>query len=271
MSEDGYILTNTHVIRDAKTITVTFSNGKKLNAVITRASPDRDLAVIKVNAQGLPVPKFGDSAKLRLGQMAIAIGNPLRFSWTVTTGCVSALNRDIKAKGILYRDLIQTDAAINPGSSGGALVNSKGEVIGINTLVFTGGTKYQHVAGLSFAIPINEARRTADYLIKGKQAAVPKPWIGINGVDVTEDVAEAYDLPVKTGVLVDSVVAFGPAAKAGIEPGDILTEMNGQLVRSVEGLKALLNTTRPGEQIEFMVWHQGRKSRVKVTVEQLSQ
>jgi serine protease Do len=271
ISRDGYILTNTHVIQGAKTITVSLSNGKKFSAFIVRAASDRDLAVIKINCGSLPVPTFGDSSSLQLGQTAIAIGNPLKFSWSVTLGCISALNRDVKAKGILYRDLIQTDAAINPGSSGGALVNSKGEVIGINTLVYTGTPQYTHAIGLSFAIPSNVAMSTAKFLMKGEVQATPKPWIGISGVSLTKDTAEVYDLPIKSGILVDNVVAYGPAAKAGILAGDVITEVNNQKVISVEDFKALLNGYAPGQVMELTVWHQARKKKVQVTVEHLSQ
>lgn len=271
ISADGFILTNTHVVQDAKTIQVMLSNGKKYSAYLVRAASDRDLAVIKVNTSGLPVPRLGDSSRLQLGQTVIAIGNPLKFSWTVTKGIVSALNRDVQASKVLYRDLIQTDAAINPGSSGGALVNLDGELVGINTLVYTGTPSYSHAVGLSFAIPINQAMDTAKQLMKGKVKATPKPWLGISAVNVTKEMAEAYDFPVKSGVLVDSVTEFGPAAKGGIQAGDIITEINSQKILSVEDLKAMLNGFTPGSVIELTVWHQGKKKKVNVTVEHLSQ
>lgn len=268
---DGNILTNAHVIQGANTIEVMLSNGKKYSAFIVRASSDHDLAVIKINTSGLPVPKLGDSSKLQLGETVLAIGNPLRFSWTVTRGCISALNRDVKAKGIMYRDLIQTDAAINPGSSGGALINLNGEVIGINTLVYTGTPEYSHAQGLSFAIPINKAVSTAQTLMKGKIQASPKPWIGISAVTINKEMADVHELPVKLGVLVDNVTAFGPCAKAGIVPGDIITEVNSQKILSVEDMKTILNGFSPGQIMELTVWHQGKKKKVNVTVEHLSQ
>ena len=271
ITSNGNILTNAHVVQGAKTIQVTLSNGKKYSAFLVRASSDHDLAVIKINTSGLRVPKFGDSGKLQLGETVIAIGNPLRFSWTVTKGIVSALNRDIKAKGVMYRDLIQTDAAINPGSSGGALINLNGELVGINTLVYTGTPEYTHAQGLSFAIPINQAILTANTLMKGKIRASPKPWIGVSAVTINKEMADAYDLPVKLGVLVDNVTAFGPCAKAGIVPGDIFTEVNSQKILSVEDMKSILNGFSPGQTMELTVWHQGKKKKVLVTVEHLSQ
>lgn len=271
ISPEGYILTNAHVIQGARTIQVMTANGKKYSAFLVRASSDHDLAVIKVNTSGLAVPRFGDSSKLQLGESVLAIGNPLRFPFTVTRGCVSALNRDIKAKGVMYRDLIQTDAAINPGSSGGALINLTGEVVGINTLVYTGTPEYTHAQGLSFAIPINQAIKTAQTLMKGKIQATPKPWIGISAVTLTKEAADSYDLPVKMGVLVDNVTAYGPCAKAGITPGDIITEINTQKILSVEDMKTVLNGFAPGQTMELTVWHQGKKKKVNVTVEHLSQ
>jgi serine protease Do len=271
ISSDGFILTNAHVILGAKTIMVSLSNGKKYTGFIVRAASDRDLAVIKINCTGLRVPLFGDSSTLQLGQAVVAIGNPLKFGWTVTTGCVSALNRDLKAKGIVYRDLIQHDAAINPGSSGGALLNSKGEVIGINTLVFTGASERSHAVGLSFAIPINAAMSTSRLLMKGEVQASPKPWIGLSGVTLTRETADAYDMPVKFGVLVDNVVAYGPCAKAGVAPGDVITEVNNQKLLSVDDFKALLSGFSPGQVMELTVWHQGKKKKISVTVEHLSQ
>ena len=271
ISKDGYILTNAHVVKNAKTIQVSLSNGKKFSGLIVRAASERDLAVIKVNCTSLPVPAFGDSSRLQLGQAVVAIGNPLKFEWTVTTGCVSALNRDVPAKGIMYRDLIQTDAAINPGNSGGALINSRGEVIGINTLVFTGTPEYTHAVGLSFAIPINAALTISKQLMKGEVQGSPKPWIGISGVSLTKETADAYDLPVKLGILVDNVVEYGPCAKAGVAKGDVITEINNQRISNVDDFKALLSGYPPGSVIELTVWHLSKKKKVSVTVEHLSQ
>ncbi len=267
LTKDGFILTNAHVIDKAKTIQVGLSNGKKFSAVIVGSAKHKDLAVIKVKANGLPVPAFGNSSKLELGQTAIAIGNPLKFQWSVTVGCISAMNRDIKTRGIMYRDLIQTDAAINPGSSGGALLNLKGQIIGINTLVYTGNSEYKNAQGLSFAIPINSALETSKYLRKGEVQASPKPWIGISAITVTRENAENYDLPVRNGIIVDGVVGYGPAKKAGIEKGCIITDFNGQRVFSVDDFKALLNGCMPGQVVQLTVWKNGKRQKINVTIE----
>lgn len=267
LTADGYILTNAHVVEKAKTIQVGLVSGKKFSAVIVGSAKHKDLAVIKVKANGLPVPPFGNSSKLELGQTAIAIGNPLKFQWSVTVGCISAMNRDIKTRGIMYRDLIQTDAAINPGSSGGALINLKGEIIGINTLVYTGNSEFKNAQGLSFAIPINNALETSKFLRKGEIQASPKPWIGISGITLTRETAENYDLPVKTGIIVNSVVGYGPAKKAGLEKGCIITEFNGQKVLSTDDFKALLNGCMAGQVIQLTIWKQNKRQKINVTVE----
>jgi len=194
VSPDGYIITNAHVVKGANTIRVYLSNGEFYSARVWRASPTRDLAVLKINPKAkTPVPRFGDSNRLELGQMAIAIGNPMRFSWTVTVGAISALNRDVRANGVNYTDLIQTDVHINPGSSGGALVNSSGEVIGITTLVYTGErTGVTHVEGLSFAIPINDALSIAKDLIKTRSKAANRPWPGLSVRVLTRQDKNSY-------------------------------------------------------------------------------
>lgn len=271
LSKDGFILTNAHVVNGAKTIQVGLVNGKRFSAVISGMAANKDLAVIKVKANGLPVPKFGDSSKVEMGQTAIAIGNPLKFQWTVTVGCISAMNRDIKTRGVMYRDLIQTDAAINPGSSGGALFNLKGEVVGVNTLVYTGNAEYKGAQGLSFAIPINSALVTAKYLMKGEIQSSPKPWIGISAITLNAEISENYDLPVKFGILIDGVVDYGPAKKAGIAKGNIITEFNGQRVLSVNDFRSILNGCMPGQVVELTVWKNGKKTKLNVTIEHQTQ
>lgn len=271
MTSDGWIITNAHVVRGADTITVTLNNGKKYRTKSYKASPDTDIAVVKIQETGLPYANFGDSDRLQQGQTAIAIGNPMRFSSTVTVGVISALGRDIKARGIVYHNLIQTDAAINPGNSGGALVDSKGRVIGINTLVYTGNYQYSNAQGLSFAIPINDALVTARNLSRAGSQGKNKPWIGISGKDLTREDAEAHDLSVKSGVIIDSVMPNSPAAKAKLQAGDIITEFNGKPVRNVAEFKALLMSAKPYSTVTLGVWRQNKKSTVTITVEEISQ
>jgi serine protease Do len=274
ISPDGYIITNAHVVKGANTIRVFLHSGEFYSARVWRASPTRDLAILKITPKNkLPVPRFGDSNKLELGQMAIAIGNPMRFSWTVTIGTISALNRDLRVNGVNYTDLIQTDVHINPGSSGGALVNSSGEVIGINTLVYTGeGTGVKHVSGLSFAIPINDALSIAKDLIKTRSKASERPWLGLSVKELTRQDAEMYDYVPRSGLYVQSVVVHGPAARAGIQSGDVVTRVDTQPIRQKSDLAKVMQGVRIGQTLEVEVWYQGKKKRVvKVVVEGISQ
>lgn len=269
LRHDGFILTNFHVIRHAQIIHVTMSNNKMFTAQVWNASPQYDLAILKVEADNLPVPRFGDSSHLELGQMAIAIGTPLRFSWTVTVGTISALDRTIPLGDITYHNLIQTDAAINPGSSGGALIDSDGEVIGINTLVYTGSNPERNAQGLGFAIPINDALKVAMALFGHQHIAAPSSggsaWLGIEGKDVTADMAQAWDFNVRSGVLVTAVTPESPAAAAGIRTKDIITGVAGTTVHNVRELKAAMSTHRAGDTVDFVLWSMG-KSKKTITV-----
>ena len=272
---DGFIITNFHVIRKAQLIHVWLASGKMYPARVWKASADRDLAVLKVDAADLPVPQFGNSEKLELGQMAIAIGSPLRFSWSVTIGIISALGRQVPTHGVNYHNLIQTDAAINPGSSGGALCNSAGEVIGINTLVYTGNATYRNAQGLAFAIPINDALRIAQALV-GKQlpaVTVNAPgWLGVEGKDLTVEMAESHDFNVRFGVLVRSIAPQSPAQKAGLKRNDVISEMGGQVVHNIKELRETLARHRPGETVEFVIWVGGRtRKTVPILLEHLNQ
>ena len=275
MSADGYIITNAHVIRRARQIRVSMPDGRKYSAGLVRASPDHDIAVIKIEgAKNLKPASWGNSDLLELGQAVIAIGNPLRFNWTVTVGVVSALGRNVNAKGIHYRDLIQTDAAINPGNSGGALVNTRGEVIGINTLVYTGDYQYSHAQGLSFAIPINQVLEVARGLIQKKGTARLKPWVGISGTDFTREMAEQYGYSVKSGLLIVGVIEGSPASRANPTPllrGDILSDADGRSIIGVSDFKGILSSKRPGQALKICFWRNGKRAETTLIVEQLSQ
>ena len=270
INRNGFILTNTHVIKGAAIIKVTLHDNTRYNAVLWKASPDNDLALLKIEATNLSVPSFGNSDNLQLGQIAIAIGNPYRFKWTVTMGVISALNRQVKARGISYTDLIQTDAAVNRGSSGGALINTSGQVIGINTLVYT-GTSDVHAQGLSFAIPINFAIKIANELMTGQKAGVPKPWIGLSGKDITEQLQSSLDLPARYGVYITQVSPNSPASKGKIQPGDIIISAKGQLIRTVKDLKNITQESVPGQEMQLEYWRGRTKQKASIIVEQLSQ
>jgi putative serine protease PepD len=246
----GYILTNNHVIGKAQKITVTMADGAKHPATLVGRDPSSDLAVIKVGSDAVDaVATLGDSDGLRVGQRAIAIGNPFGLSHTLTTGIISALRREIGGEdGTAMSDLIQTDAAINPGNSGGPLLNSSGEVIGINTAIFSlsGGNQ-----GIGFAIPINHAREIATGLITAGK--VRRPWLGITGISITPDLARGLNLPVVSGILVVEVLPGGPCDRAGLRGGsreavvgslrlstggDIITGLGG---KRISEMKELLN------------------------------
>lgn len=214
----GYILTNNHVVENARRLEVTLADGEKVKAKLVGRDPSTDLAVIKIPAEpGLKVAVLGDSDRLQVGQMAIAIGNPFGLQHTVTVGVVSALNRELSTgPGTELRHVIQTDASINPGNSGGPLLNSRGEVIGINTAIYstTGGAQ-----GIGFAIPINTAKRVARQLIE--RGRVARPWLGIAAAfSLTTELAKSLKLPVRRGVVIAQLYRGGPAEKAGLRGGN---------------------------------------------------
>jgi len=221
---DGYILTNNHVVQGAQTIKVTLLSGKVLPGKVVGTDPIADLAVIKVSSpEPLPAAQLGSSRDLQVGQLAIAIGNPFGLGSTVTTGVISALNRNIQLPNLIVENLIQTSALINPGNSGGALVDSAGQVVGINTAIIP------NAQGIGFAIPSDLARTEMQQLIA--LGHIVRPWVGIvYGGDVDPQVAQAYNLGARHGVLVQSVEPGSPAAKAGIVPRDIVTAVGSDQV-----------------------------------------
>jgi serine protease Do len=217
---EGYVLTNNHVVQGATNIKVTLVGGKTLTGKIVGTDPLVDLAVIKVQSpESLPAAELGRSGDLQVGQLAIAIGNPFGLGSTVTTGVVSALNRNIQLPNLIVENLIQTSAAINPGNSGGALVDSGGRVIGVNTAIIP------NAQGIGFAIPSDVARVEMDQLIS--QGRVIRPWVGVvYGGEVDPQTAQAYNLGTDHGVVVRQVEPSSPAAHAGVQPGDIITAVN---------------------------------------------
>ncbi|MFQ5656214.1 MAG: S1C family serine protease [Candidatus Methylomirabilales bacterium] len=279
----GYIVTNNHVVEDARSLEVTLASGRKVPARLIGRDPLNDLAVIKIHVPGekLHVVRLGDSDPLQIGQLAIAIGNPFGLDRTVTTGVVSSLGRTLRTdSGREIRRLIQTDAAVNPGNSGGPLLNSRGEVIGINTAIFspTGGS-----VGIGFAIPINTVKRVVSELIaKGR---VSHPWLGISGLTVTSEISRVLQLPVQRGVLVVRVVRRSPAAQAGIREGgrpirvgntilriggDVILAIDGRDVETMNGLIAYLEDhTRVGQVVDLMVLREGLRLKLRATLGEL--
>lgn len=255
ISEDGYILTNNHVVSDATEINVTLSDERKFKGKIIGQDPKTDLAVIKISTSGkLPAASLGDSDSIRVGDWSVAIGSPFGLEQTVTVGIISAKRQSLIVEGQQYRDLVQTDAAINQGNSGGPLLNIKGEVIGINTAIYTptGG-----FVGVGFAIPINRAKAVLGQLIeKGK---VTRGWLGVEIRPVDEAVAKQFGLKEASGALVNNVMKDTPAEKAGLRRGDIILEYDGKTVKDVTHLQDLVSQTEPKKKVKIKVWRNNKE------------
>jgi serine protease Do len=261
--EDGYIITNNHVVEGARSIQVSLADGDVVSARVIGTDPDTDLAVIKIDRSGLPTAELGSSANLAVGEVAIAIGSPEGFEQSVTTGIISALHRNLS--GSYYSnpllDVIQTDAAINPGNSGGPLANISGQVIGINTAIVSssGGNE-----GIGFAIPIDTAKPVVEQLIDtGK---VTHPWLGISGTTLSPEVADRFNLTMDSGALVRSVYAGGPADKAGIQQGDIIVQMDNQQITSMDDLMLFVRSHKVGDKVKIRLFRGSDQKDVEATL-----
>lgn len=262
-TEDGYIITNYHVIESAinnstAKVTVTFANeDKEYEATIVGGDETTDLAVIKIDTTGLTKATIGESSNIKVGELAVAIGNPFgqEFAGSVTVGYISAINRKITTDGRTYK-LIQTDAAINPGNSGGALVNSKGEVIGINTVKISS----TETEGLGFAIPTDDAMPIIKELISNGK--IVRPYIGISGVNLDETTAKMNNLV--QGIYVAGVVANSPASQSGIQKGDVITAIEGKEITTMEELNEIKNTKKIGDEVTLKINRSGKEVEVKV-------
>ncbi|MGU7772456.1 DegQ family serine endoprotease [Burkholderia sp. MR1-5-21] len=257
LSADGYVMTNAHVVDDADTIYVTLTDKREFKAKLIGVDDRTDVAVVKIQASNLPVVAIGDSNKVRVGEWVVAIGSPFGLDNTVTAGIVSAKGRNTGD----YLPFIQTDVAVNPGNSGGPLINMQGEVIGINSQIYsrTGG-----FMGISFAIPIDEAMRVADQLkASGK---VTRGRIAVAIGEVTKDVADSIGLPKAEGALVSSVEPGGPADKAGIQPGDIILKFNGRPVDTASDLPRMVGDTKPGSKATVTVWRKGQSRDLPIMI-----
>lgn len=256
VSDDGYILTNNHVIERSDEITVTLSNGKEYAAALVgrdaagTAVSGTDLAVLKIDAEGLPLLPFGDSDQLEVGEWVIAIGTPLNFSQTVTRGIVSAKGRPGWFSGIKYGNFIQTDAPINRGNSGGALINIRGELVGINTAIITGGLSMGNI-GIGFAVPSKMARQVLPQLIK--HGKVERGWLGIGMRNVDPDLAEKLNFDTPRGAFVRGVSKGSPADKGGLQRSDIIVEFNGETIRDINHLMYVVAATEVGKSVEVIV------------------
>jgi serine protease Do len=265
VSEDGHILTNSHVVKDFDEITVTLVDKRSFKAKVIGADQESDIAVIKIEAAGLPVAKFGDSSKIRVGEIVMAVGNPFGFNRTVTSGIVSATGRS--NVGIIgYEDFIQTDAAINPGNSGGPLININGEVIGINTAIATRSGGYQ---GIGFAIPANSAKFIMDDLVK--EGKVRRGLLGVNIQDLDESLAKSFGAPGTNGALVSQVILDSAAEKAGIKAGDIILKFNGETVTGAANLKNLVGREKPGATAKLTIYREKKTFDVDLTIGERTQ
>jgi serine protease Do len=261
----GHIVTNNHVVEGATDLVVVLNDGTELPAQLVGRDPVTDLAVIKVSQKNLPAAEFGDSDTLQVGELAVALGNPMGtdFAGSVTSGIISGLNRQVSV-GDKTMDLIQTDAAINPGNSGGALVNSEGKVIGINVLKLSEST----VEGMGFSIPVNEAKTIIEQLINEQK--VVRPSLGIEGSTISAEDAKTYNLP--QGVYIQGVISSSGAEKAGIKQGDIITEINGQKVLTIEEVIAAVSSHKVGDKVKVTIADKYNKQKiVEVTLGERSQ
>ena len=277
ISEDGYIVTNNHVVDTSSTSSYsyyelskatsikvklnseTYGDDATFDATVVGQDSQTDLAVLKIEKDGLTAAEFADSDQAVVGEFVMAVGSPLGLDTTVTQGIISAVNRQVESDGVVYT-CIQTDAAINSGNSGGALVNSDGQVIGINTLKLSGSG----VEGIGFAIPINSTLDVIDQLIDHKK--VLRPYIGITGINIDEELSKQENLEI--GVYVKSVEDFSPAEKAGIKPGDVIIKADGKDVEDMDDLNEVKNSHQIGETMTLVVTRNGEERELTVTLEE---
>ena len=259
VSPEGYILTNNHVIEGAEEIEVTLSDSRRAIAQVIGTDPDTDLAILRINLDRLPVITLGNSDAAQVGDRVLAIGNPFGVGQTVTSGIVSALGRN--QLGInTFENFIQTDAAINPGNSGGALVDVNGSLLGINTAIYSrsGGNM-----GIGFAIPVSTARQVLEGIVRDGQ--VTRGWVGIEPMALTPELAETFGLKATEGVLITGVLQNGPAAKAGLRPGDLLVKVSGHTVATVGEVLTQVAALTPGQRVAFEVLRRNETLTLQVT------
>jgi serine protease Do len=265
VSDDGYILTNNHVVADADEILVTLSDKKKYEAQIIGRDPKTDLALIKIKTENtIPAARLGDSDKLMVGDWVVAIGNPFGLGSTVTAGIVSAKGRVIGAGP--YDNFIQTDASINPGNSGGPLFNLNGEVIGVNTAIVSqsGGN-----VGIGFAIPINMAKSVMPQL--KERGKVIRGWLGVSIQEVTQEIKEQFGLKTEEGALIGEVTKDSPAYKGGMKRGDVIISFDGKKVKAMSTLPAMVAETPVGKEVEILIIRKGKEKRLRITIGELEE
>jgi len=259
VSTEGFVLTNNHVVEGADEINVVLNDGRRTQAKLVGTDPETDLAVLQIKLDQLPVMVMSKSDQTQVGDIVLAIGNPFGVGQTVTSGIVSALGRN--QLGInTFENFIQTDAAINPGNSGGALVDVQGNLLGINTAIYSrsGGSM-----GIGFAIPVSTARQVLEGIVK--QGQVVRGWIGVEPTDISTELAKTFNVRVDSGVIITGVLQAGPAHKAGVRPGDVVMAVNGQSVKTVSELLALVSSLTPGSVASLQVLRQSQELALQVT------
>ena len=258
VTQDGYILTNNHVVEGADKITVTLLDGRHFPAKLVGRDPTFDLAVVKIQANKLPALPLGDSGRVEVGEWVVAIGNPFGLENTVTVGVISAKNRTIQAENLNFQGFLQTDAAINPGNSGGPLLNLRGEVVGINTAIVP------YAQGIGFAVPVNMAKQVMDDLIQ--HGEVKRGWMGVSVQSLTPAFAEAYGIPATEGAVVGDVVPGSPAERAGLTRGDVIVSLGDKKVKNSQDVVFAVRTFLAGDKVKLEYYRQKEKRSVEVTL-----
>jgi Do/DeqQ family serine protease len=263
ISEDGYIVTNNHVVDKAKEVKVSLNDGRDFTAEVIGTDPTTDLAVLKIDAKKLPALPFGNSDDVKLGEWVLAVGNPFNLTSTVTAGIISAKGRSINIidNQSAIEAFIQTDAAVNPGNSGGALINTSGELIGINTAISTRSGSYE---GYSFAVPANIARKVVDDMLRF--GVVQRAYLGVSIADVTPELAKEMKLDATQGVYLSEVVDNGAAKKAGMEKGDVIVGAGGKTIKRSSELLEVIGSRRPGDKLDVTVLRDGKSKTFNVTL-----
>lgn len=260
VSSDGYILTNHHVVEAADEVEIALFDGRKIKAIIVGSDPETDLAVLKINEQNLPAITFAQPEQAKVGDIVLAVGNPFGVGQSVTMGIIGALGRS--QVGInTFEDFIQTDAAVNPGNSGGALTDISGNLIGINTAIYsrTGGS-----LGIGFAIPVHVVKQIMEQILQS--GSVIRGWVGVSMQDMTRELAESFGLKTTAGALISSVLRDGPADRAGITPGDILIAVEGDTVENSSDMLNLVAALSPGETVTVVVMRDGAEKKIQIRV-----
>jgi serine protease Do len=263
ISEDGYIVTNNHVVDKAKEVKVSLNDGREFTAEVIGTDPTTDLAVLKIDAKKLPALPFGNSDDVKLGEWVLAVGNPFNLTSTVTAGIISAKGRSINIidNQSAIEAFIQTDAAVNPGNSGGALINTSGELIGINTAISTRSGSYE---GYSFAVPANIARKVVDDMLRF--GVVQRAYLGVSIADVTPELAKEMKLDATQGVYLSEVVDNGAAKQAGMEKGDVIVGAGGKTIKRSSELLEVIGSRRPGDKLDVTVLRDGKSKTFNVTL-----